>query len=257
MKSVKLCAVGVIAIAVQKHYIENNIFADVAVPKIDAMLTRTLTDDETQRVVSNPNGHRMCSAALFMLFCGLRRSEAVALKWAAVDLNKKRVFVREQIAFEANIPVLKAAAPERKIIMPDVLCSLLEKEKNREGLVCAGLDGGYCTEHAFRAAWEGYERFIYRDKSRPRVRARQEKYRKPRTLTPAMFHQTYAKQLFESGVNMLVCQELLGHTTLEMTCKLYGQLIEKNDKKDHIKLNQIFDSFSSRANITSSAGQNE
>lgn len=240
MKSVKLCAVGALDYAIENRYIEKNIFESVPVPNGKDASIRTLTEDEVRRIVENPHGHPLCTAALLMLFCGLRRGEAIAIRWEDIDLIGRRVKVYKQIAFEGNLPVEKAleGASTRSVPLPEALRALLKDEHKKSGPICRNKDGEMYSEAALHAAWEGYERFLYKnDPATKRLKNPRAKYQKPRTLYPAMLRQTYAQLLLSSDADLLSAREWLGHGSLEMTCKLYAQVIAKNEGAAYRKLN--------------------
>lgn len=243
MKSVKLCAAGVMDLAIERHLIERNPFRAVSVPSCPEKAIRVLTEAERQRILKHSSGHKMCAAALLMLLCGLRRAEALALHWEGIDFTRREVRLSHQLVFEANQPVLKPldGAAVRTVPMPELLCRLLRGEW-REGALCCQPDGGPYRESAFHAAWESYERFLYRDVPKPpRVRTPTVKYEKPRTLYPAMLRQTYAELLFRSGVDLMTAQDWLGQGSLEITCKLYMQVVRPDKAEAKNKLENMIE----------------
>lgn len=60
-------------------------------------------------------------------------------------------------------------------------------------------------------------------------------------FTPHIFRHTYATNLYYAGIDVKKCQYLLGHSSIEMTLKIYTHLDSKrSDKEDFDKINDFF-----------------
>ena len=223
MKTVKLCAVQTVEYAKEYGWKGENIFTAVETPKAPAPPLRTLTQDELKTILAKPTGHPMCAAALMMLFAGLKRCEVLALSWE--NVSRSYIHIENIVVFKTRSPCLQGAGKaKRRVPLPDLLYDLLQDEWQKEGYVCSGKDGGLVSEGAFVAMWESYERFLFKGPYRA-LQPRQKSGGKLRCIAPSMLRQTYAYMLFRSGADIASAQKMLGHTTLEMTAKLYTQLI--------------------------------
>ena len=60
------------------------------------------------------------------------------------------------------------------------------------------------------------------------------------SFTPHTFRHTYATNLYYAGIDIKRCQYLLGHSSIEMTLKVYTHLDNKNDDGSVDKINQYF-----------------
>lgn len=231
MKTVKLCAVQTLDYARERGWKGDNVFRSVETPEAPALPIRTLTEDELRMILDKPTGHPMCAAALMMLLCGIRRGEMLALRWE--NVSRAGIVIQSIVVFKDGKPCLQdAGSAKRRIPVPNLLYQLLRDEWRDEGLVCPGKDGGLIGEGAYAALWESYERFLFSGPQK-RLRSKQASNGKIRCIAPSMLRQTYAQMLFRSGADLLAAQSFLGHTTLEMTAKLYSQLI-KPDVADAI-----------------------
>lgn len=60
-------------------------------------------------------------------------------------------------------------------------------------------------------------------------------------FTPHTFRHTYATNLYYAGIDIKRCQYLLGHSSIEMTLKIYTHLDNKNNDGYFGKINNYFD----------------
>ena len=60
-------------------------------------------------------------------------------------------------------------------------------------------------------------------------------------FTPYTFRHTYATNLYYAGIDIKRCQYLLGHSSIEMTLKIYTHLDNKNNDGYFGKINNYFD----------------
>ena len=82
------------------EYVEANVFAKVALVKLDQQIRPPFSPDEIRRLLgsldrTNPPGCRNHALILFLLDTGVRVSECVSIRLDDVDWERRRVLVRE------------------------------------------------------------------------------------------------------------------------------------------------------------------
>jgi integrase len=104
-------------------------------PKAEKRKYRVFTTTEAMRFISLIEKERLRFPMLFMLVLGVRRGEAMAIKWNRIDLDNKTVLIDSQTVSEGGARVVKKPKTEssvRRIIMPDFLVELLQTVPKRQ-----------------------------------------------------------------------------------------------------------------------------
>lgn len=117
---------------IYRHAIEHGVRVSnptsaLRVPRGLPKQTRLPPSDEDIRKVMETDDEWLFPRLL--LYTGLRRGEALALTYEDIDRERKTITVNKEIIFKSNSPILvdrtKTAAGTRKVLLPDVLASLL------------------------------------------------------------------------------------------------------------------------------------
>lgn len=150
---------------------------------------------------------------LFLLCFGLRRSEALALEWEDVDLDRKIITVNKTIEFIKNKPVLwhflKNGEQEKIIpILPFIYEYIFELKNIYKTGIIFNNDGDYLLENQSNKLWKDF-------KIKSGINATQHQLR-----------HTYATILYKSGVDLKTAMELLGHKNLKMLLEVYAHTDE-------------------------------
>lgn len=175
-------------------------------PKGSRGTHRAITDEERALILSVP--HRMQLPALFMLFCGLRRGEVLALD--AADVGES-VTVRRAVYFVGNRPMIstpKTEAGIRTVPMPSILRPFLG---DLTGLVAKGSNGSYMTEQAFQRGWESY------------LRALSQAAGHPVSIRPHDLRISYCTAIRDAGVEIHQAMIWMGHADEKMILRIYDQ----------------------------------
>ena len=128
---------------------------------------------------------------------------------------------------------------ERIIPIPEQLSRHLKRHLSGEGMICPNTKGKPMTNGELQTAWTSYCRFLYRKYDRQTTKER-EHISEQNFFTTQHLRMTYAKMLFESGLNILEIQYLLGHTTLEATFKLAGRFLKVDVERMREKIKSGF-----------------
>ena len=128
MSKVKHIATQIMRVAVGLDLIMRNPFLEINVPKKKPEERRPLTEKEVALITDNWRGHNLGPMAMIMLYCGLRRGEAIALDWMDIDFEKKLIHVTKAASVVKNKTVIKepkSDAGVRDVPIPKVLLKML------------------------------------------------------------------------------------------------------------------------------------
>ncbi len=175
------------------EWLDRNPFEKVKIDKPNNKIERWLTSEEEQRLLdASPDWLKDIIA--FALNTGMRRNEILSLQWSEVDLSRR------------TATLLKTKNKEKRTVPLNQTALELLRTKNKvrsiSGLVFAGQA---CTK------------IIGRNLLRAFYAARE-----TAKLTDVRFHDlrhTFATRLVQSGIDLYVVKELLGHKTITMTMR--------------------------------------
>lgn len=157
-----------------------------------------------------------CSFGMFaylILFTGCRRGEALALQWKDVDLTKNIISINKSVNYngaDQNKPVVsqhtKSAAGMRSVIILDCLKNRLEQqeEDNKEYYLFGGEKP--LTKSAFRKRWQKYLKET------------------DLNITPHQLRRAYAMLLYDAGIDEKLAQDLMGHSSIQLTKNIYTHI---------------------------------
>ena len=193
-----------------------------------------LSCDQARALLDATRGTRVYTFCLIALTTGLRRGEILGLMWEDINLKTGILTVQHNKTFPANendAPVttlLKTEAAHRRIPLPDVLRTFLEQERKRSSspYVLSMENGQSLTRASFRRMWSAIDVRTVTDE-RPLGSTvsggRDGPIRVSLDFTchPHQLRHTCITQWVESGLDVKRVQYLAGHSTLEMTLKIY------------------------------------
>lgn len=192
--------------------------------------------------------------AMFMLYAGLRPSEAFALTREHISdgfihvtdgshfEHSKLVIVPGQVKTEAgqrDIPVLRPLEPVLSVLPAT-------------GLVCLSATGKPVSEAAMRSNWHTfwlmledlYNGVVPRGAGRRTDKLPQDWKPLPKVTMYDLRH-TYCTMLYEADVDVKTAQYLMGHAAQDMTLKVYTHLTERKKMRSFDKLYAYFENDTS------------
>ena len=116
-------------------WVNGNVAKLARPPRMMRSEGRSLTPDQARHLLESLSGHRNEALYALMLSTGLRRGEALGLKWTDFDPDKGLLSVRRQLKREEGILVLtdtKTSRSRRTINLPKAMLSVLEAHRERE-----------------------------------------------------------------------------------------------------------------------------
>lgn len=230
-----------------------------AVPKQAAKKKqrRAITREEWERLIARfPEGSSMYLPLMIAYHCGLRSGEVFGLEWSAVDLQNKRLTVRQQLqVLNGKIYI---AAPKyesvRTMTIDTVLCDALirariaqkqNEEEYAEFYTHYFVDdfGEVLTSGGGRPA-EFVSVRANGTMVQPKNTANVCKVARERLgIKDFDFHtlrHTNTTRLIEAGVAPLLVQRRLGHRNIQTTLNIYAEVTQKMEADAAEQIENIF-----------------
>lgn len=246
VSDVRRCIEQILEEAVQDRVIDYNPATSVKVPATckPKKEREPITPEQVKWITDTP--HVCQTAAMIMLYAGLRKSEVTALTPMDVDLRNRTIRVNKHIEFIKGRAELrnttKTRAGMRKVTIPDVLYDYLTRE---------GLHGNYIAfgtsepvnNYFWTSKWKSYMTdldFKYGVRTQ-QIKSKYDPKKKGlviKTFTPHQLRHTYATMLYDSGVDVMTAQYLLGHDAVETTLGIYTHLTDERKTRSVEKLNE-------------------
>ncbi len=107
---------------------------------------------ERATVLTVAETHCFGLAVKFMLCCGLRPQEVIALKWADIDRINRRLMVRRALKTDGTIGEPKSESGKRDIPIPPMLWEALHFPDDLDGYILrTPHDKQYCRNTLWNA----------------------------------------------------------------------------------------------------------
>ncbi len=236
--------------AIENDYIYKNVAKNIKTSAHKAIMKRSLSDTEIAEILALQLPLMTRTFLAIILYCGLRRGETWALTKNNIDLKNKIITVNKSVTLLPKLSVTtpKTKASTRQIGIPEPLYDILvEYLPKCQLLLFHDKNNELISDYSLRKMWSEFLSEYNRSKGgTPIISAI------PRDITPHIFRHTYATMLYHAGVDIKTAQYLLGHSTLEMTLKIYTHLEDKDKLVAIEKLNAFLDKTNtdSHKNIT-------
>ncbi len=217
--------------AVKKDIISKNPADQVDRPKKNVYHGSFYSEDEMMELFDAVTGDPLELCVKIAAYYGLRRSEALGLRWDAIDFERKTISISHKV-IEMNIDgkfvpvgedVLKTKSSFRTLPLIPVVEELLLAEKEKQAKRRKLFKSAYCKD---------YLNYICVDESGKLLRPNfvtehftwvLNKY----SLRKIRFHDlrhTCASLLLSNGIPMKQIQIWLGHSTFSTTADIYAHL---------------------------------
>lgn len=196
---------GSMRVAVREGWIQGNPLANLLPherPKDDQREMRCLGNAEITLLLDNASTDRWKTLFATLLFTGLRISEALALEWKDIDLQKQVISVREG----------KTDAAKRDVPIMDGLARRLRHYRMQ----------GWPTGYVFKNRNDGA---VSRREALRALRAAEKRAGIPEYTLHELRH-TFASILISEGEPVTLVAKLMGHKDPSITLKTYAHLFD-------------------------------
>lgn len=245
LRAIKSVIKQIFDFAIDNRLIDYNPAANIHIPKNAPEETgRALTKQEQQWLIDTP--HRCQTAALIMMYAGLRRGEIIPLMWSDIDFSNKTIDINKTVTTVNNRFILqrdkgKSAHAIRTVPIPAQLVNHLKNLKKESLYVTCNANGKAHTPTSWRRMWDSYLMELNQKYGTlPKIN-KFAPYKAPLTIPrikPHWLRHTYATNLYLSGIDALAAKELLGHADITTTLNIYTHLDQKYKNKSIAKLEQ-------------------
>ena len=225
--------------AMKLGFLLRNVCENVELPKQIKKERRVLSPEEQKILLKELKKTEEGEIYIFALFTGMRRGEVLALTWDDVDmenciikvtkgLSRVKTYVNTGDKTKLVVSEPKTETSKRIIPIVDCLIPLLKKQKeksygNEMNLVFPSDAGGYIDPG-------NYNRKFYKVIKRAGL---------PKANPHSLRH-SFATRALEAGIDLKTTQELLGHSSIDVTANLYTHALMEHKKKEIQKLKTVF-----------------
>ena len=209
--------------AEKQKLIPGNPAEDIVLPKVTQGSRRPITDEERARILETAKTHYAGAMVLTMLYCGLRPIEVRNLKWADLDFTNNLLTVTKSKT---------AAGTGRKLpIPPQLKTALIEhkfKRLNDEWVFVRYKNHKLpLDESSFYYAWHNFCREMDIANGATVYRNQITKSTLSPDLEPYLLRHTFCTDCQAAGVPLNVAKELMGHSDISVTAKIYTHMVDE------------------------------
>ena len=208
--------------AIFNGYATSDPCAVVHLPRDLKTTKRAIPDDDALYAVKTMTDHPFSLFANICLYAGLRRGEALALRYEDIDREKKVIHVTRAVEYIDNATKIKKPKTEagvRDAVLLDVLAAKIPAKK--KGLLFHDKDGRPWTKAQYQKGWKSYQKYIGHE------------------ITAHQLRHGFATILYEAGIQDKDAQALLGHTKIELTRNVYTHIRDSRRNETASKLNSF------------------
>ena len=236
---VKAYAAKVMSFAIKRGYIHTNPFSLVDMPvmknaSIDAIEESYENFYTREQLIEflgcleKENNFKAYALFRLLAFSGMRKGEALALKWTDLNIKENEIRINKAISRgKENQLYLKGTKTGivRTIKMDDTTMQILKqwKKKQQEDYLILGFNTINKDQLVFNSINNDY---LQPTKTRKWLVQVQKKYNL-KSITTHGFRHTHCSLLFEAGASIKEVQDRLGHSDVKTTMDIYTHVTQK------------------------------
>lgn len=208
-------------------------------PKMVRPEGRTLTREQAQQLLETLKDHRHESLYLLMLSTGMRRGEALGLRWEDLNLENGVVRIKRNLKREGGRIVTadtKTLKSRRAVNIPTPVLDALERNRELQDVEKAELGEAWVESGFIFTTSIGTPidpRNLYREFSQICERAGLGHWH------PHELRHSAASLMLASGVKLQVVSEVLGHASIRMTADVYGHILDPDRQQAAAAMSQV------------------
>jgi integrase len=205
--------------AARHGYDVSSAINDVPPPRRSSPLIETLSRDEVTRLINTAHGDALEAAYVLAVTVGMRQGELRGLRWSAVQLQERRLVVRDNATRTLDnqqvISSPKTRAGHHSVRLPEVAVDALMRTPRRGELVWPGPGGGPMAASSFCTRCAAMRRRAH-----------------------ALRH-TAATLALEDGISPHVVAAMLGRASIATTLGVYAHVT-------HVSLDALTEAINAR-----------
>ncbi|MBR1811788.1 MAG: site-specific integrase [Clostridia bacterium] len=209
--------------AKKQKLIPDNPAEDIVLPQVTVGTRRPITDEERALILETAKTHYAGAMVLTMLYCGLRPIEVRRMKWNWIDFENSILTVGQSKT--------KAGTGRKIPIPPQLRAKLLEhklKGQNDEWVFVRYKNHSLpLDENAFYHAWHNFCREMDIANGAKVYRNQIVESTLAPDLEPYLLRHTFCTDCQAAGVPLNVAKELMGHSDISVTSKIYTHMVDE------------------------------
>ena len=189
------------------------------------MLKRVLDALETERIDFNALVH-------MLIVTGCRRGELLALTWDDVDFDAKQIFVDKSVSYLPKKGIFcdtTKTENSRYVSLPEETVLLLRRYRAWQSKNRLSIGDLWVDNNLVFSKWNGT--FLYPASVNTKLAEFCKKNGFP-NFHPHLFRHTAASILLSNGIDALSVSKMLGHSSPNMTMRVYAHEIEAARRKN-------------------------
>ena len=217
--------------AFKEERIDANPFDRVGRPKKNKFHGENYTQEELLTLLHLARGDVIYPAILLAGAMGLRRSEALGVRWSRIDWEKRTVLLDTKIVeYRENgkkkvepVEEMKNKSSRRTLPLPDPVVEMLQVQKEHREVYRKMFQGSYSTQYLDFVCVNQLGELLRPSYVTDHFRELLEKY----GLRHIRFHDlrhTFASLLINQDVPLINVSNFLGHSDLSTTANIYAHL---------------------------------
>ncbi|HUP69960.1 MAG TPA: tyrosine-type recombinase/integrase [Acidimicrobiales bacterium] len=213
--------------AKRQRILTNPADAGLHLPRQTRKPFRTWNEVEARRFLEACRGDRLVALWTLMVSTGMRRGEAVGLRWEDVDLKASRLSVVQHVVVVNNRPLIqeiKTPTSRRSLVLYPNVVTVLRKHRAAQKEEHLFVGGGWVESGlVFTTATGGvlHPRNMLRSFDAVVAKAGVP------DITMHDLRHTAASLALRAGVHPKLVQEMLGHARVAITLDLYSHVVEE------------------------------
>ena len=217
--------------AVKLELISSNPADKVERPKLRQYTASYLAEDDINQLLSSFRGSPIETPVVLSCLYGLRRSEAIGLKWSAIDFSNRTITIDHTVVsakpngerelFSIDGTKTKSSTRTLPLVpqMEDYLRELLAKQAINKDIMGDSYNGKYVDYICVNAAGDLITPDYVTDKFRQELK----KHNLPKIRFHDLRH-SCATILLANGVDIKLIQQWLGHSNYSTTANIYAHV---------------------------------
>jgi integrase len=217
--------------AVRLGAIPRNVLEMVKPPRFEPKPKKALTEEQVHRLLEAAKGDWFEALFVVVLSTGMREGELFALQWEDIDFEKGVLYVQRGLqqaekGYILDLP--KSRSSQRTITLPQIAVQALLEHQKRQ----------YHHREMLGESWDSTYDFVFPNqfgrhkipstflaRDFPRVLKRAGLPLPPNGVHFHDLRHTAATLLLANGAHIKVVSEMLGHSDVSITLRIYGHVL--------------------------------
>ena len=217
--------------------LKNPVTKSVKLPKPVEKKTKVLTIDEQEKFMEEAEGSSNYPRYFFILQTGVRTGEMVGLKWEDIDFEKNVISIRRSMEYRYSVGEWRIGPPKTKHGYREIPITKANRDMLLE--LKKSADAGRYVQDEFK------EFVFINRKGMPTKNSTYDvhigKLTKKAQIQNFSMHtlrHTFAARCIEAGMRPKTLQQILGHSSINITMNLYVHVTDEEKTKEMLKFEE-------------------